>query len=1155
MLKRLSIILFFISTTFLSGAQNIYKIGNYKVYECKGIFTDSDLGLNKGNYDHNERYIWTVCVPGGDYVSLTFDSFCTEKDVDFIQFYDGRDTFATKIGGRYHGTSKPTTINSTDSCITAYFQSDQSVACYGWKANWRTKVLPLPNPKFLNKPQVSCSTSVIRVRLDQKFLCDSIKDSSFTIIGAFAPAIVKVTPLACVANLTDSFEITLASGLNRGGTYTINFKGIKYDICDSAWILKASTTFTITDCPIVVTLNSTPDTVCLGGCAAISAIITGGDSTKYSYTWNNGLPPIKPTIMVCPSITTTYSLMVSDGVAMPGKDSITIVVMPKPAAAKDTSVCQSGGAFTLNASPSGGIWFGKGITNVNTGDYNPSKAGSGRDTIQYTLNGCPDTIVVDVRGINAGSSNAACPGAAPFFVTGYSPPGGTWSGPKISPAGQFNPDTSGTYVVTYTWNGCSSNKTINVQPLTIPQKDTVCLSKGIVNLVFTPKGGSWSGPGITNSAQGIFNTNNAGTGTKNLIYIMNGCRDTLQMTVENINARGNEVICLSQKAFTLTQGLPIGGYWRGKGVSDTALGIYDPALVGKVANDTIEYVFGGCTAPKIMYIRNVYVYLKSKSQCIEEPQFILDYNSVQVTPWGGTWTGNGIVSSYYFKANNAGYGVHKLIYNFNGCLDSTTFTIYPKSNIQKDTTFCQTDPQYVLYNGETGGYFKGKGIIDTTKGIFRPTAAGVGVHLINYYSKNGCKDSFNITVTARPVVSLSGISPSYCYKDSLFALQGTPSGGLFWGNGVIGNNFNPKLSGTGPHKIFYQFGTPTCNRIDSSVANVMDTLLVEAYASEDTLCIGESIELRAKGKGGVLADYTYNWSNGSAGNNVFETPVQSGFYYATLIDRCSESHTDSIYVVVHPKVEAAIVTSPIKCYGLNGFAEIQPKTDDNYRITWKSAPPTIANRINASVTNKYFANVLNLSTGCMLDTFAIIPGYPKIKAYFITIPREGFCLDPFNPKLDIINQSIGAESGIWDFGDGTKEEYLTFKNPSHMYASDTNKYTVKLVVFNAGGCSDSMEAEVCLNDSVYAFIPNAFTPDGNNRNEVFKPIVAGANEYQLLIYNRWGEKVFETSDKNKGWDGNYNGNPCQNGVYLYLITFKGKKSITKQEKGTLLLLR
>lgn len=1136
-------------------AQNIYKMGNYKVYDCKGIFTDSDLGLTKGDYSHNENYIFSVCVPGGDYVSLQFDSFCTEKDVDFLQFYDGRDTFGTKIGPRYHGTNKPGTIQSSDSCLTVYFQTDKSVACYGWKATWQTKVLPLPQPKFLNVPQVSCSTSVLRVRLDQKFVCDSIRDTSFTLTGAFAPAVTKVTPIGCVNGLTDSFEITLAGGLNRGGAYTLRFRGVKYDICDSAWNLTAVVIFNITDCPIIVDLDAVPDTICMGGCSNIQAVITGGDSTKYVYNWNQGLPPVKPTIKVCPTVSGWYRLTVSDGVALPGTDSVWITVLPKPQAPKDTSVCQSGGAFSLSGNPSGGSWAGKGITNATTGAYSPPQAGAGRDTVRYFLNGCTDTVVVDVRGISGGGPNAACPGAAPFYVSGFTPPGGTWSGPKINAAGLFNPDTSGTYVVTYTWNGCVSTKTINVEQLSVTDADTVCLSAGNITLNFTPKGGFWTGTGITNSSLGIFNTGTAGVGTKNLIYIMNGCRDTTKMTVENINARGNQVVCLQQPAFTMLQGLPAGGYWKGKGVADSALGIYDPALVGQVANDTIEYFYGGCSAKKIMFIRNIVVGIKSRSFCIEQPILLLDFNSVQVTPFGGQWTGNGISSQYYFTAANAGYGTHKLIYNFNGCLDSTVFTIYPKSVLQPDTTFCIADPPFKLYNGQSGGYFKGKGITDTLLGIFNPGIAGVGSHLIRYVSKYGCKDSFTLQVTPLPVVNLSGLDPVYCYNNLPVNLTGSPAGGIFWGKGVSGSTYNPKDAGSGSDKVYYRYGTATCYRIDSFQVSVRDTLKVKASASEDTVCIGANIQLDASASGGMAPANTYLWSNGQGSRSVFEIPSSSGWHSVVADDACSEMAFDSVYIVVNPKVTATIETSPIKCYGQSGFAEVFPGDGSVYDITWSVQPPVKAARLQAPVTNRYFVHIKNVSTGCFMDTFAVIPGYPKLKASFITIPRAGFCLDPFNPVLNIINQSQGADSGIWTFGDGSFEMYNSLVNPSHAYAADTNYYRVKLLVFNEGGCRDSMELPVCLNDSVYALIPNAFTPDGNHRNEVFKPVVAGARQYNLKVYDRWGELIFESDNINEGWDGSYLGKPCQNGVYLYLLTYKGRKSITKQESGTLLLLR
>lgn len=1135
--------------------QNIYSMQNYRVYDCKGIFTDSDLGIIKGDYAHNERLIFSVCVPGGDYVSLEFDSFCTEKDVDFLQFYDGRDTFAAKIGGRHHGTKSPGVIKSSDSCLTIYFQSDASVACFGWKAKWRTKILPLPSPKFIRNPVVSCSTSVLRIRLDQKFICDSIHDSTFTLSGSFAPAISKVTPIGCVNGETDSFEITLSSGLNRGGSYALRFRSVKYDRCDSAWNLEANTTFSITDCPINVTLRAAPDTICERGCTNIFADVNGGDSTKYAYSWNQGLGSAKPPVKVCPMITTTYILTVSDGVAIPGSDTITIAVKPKPAAPQDTSVCQSGGAFVLSGAPTGGTWNGKGITNASTGDYLPASAGAGRDTVRYILNGCADTMIVDVRAISGGLPNAACPGTAPFYVSGHSPAGGTWSGPKINAAGLFNPDSAGSYVVTYTWNGCTANKIIRVDSIKVPDADTICLSAGNITLSFSPQGGTWSGTGIINNNLGIFNTNTAGIGTKNLIYTMRGCRDTLKMTVENINARGNQVICLSQPSFTMLPGIPAGGYWKGKGVADSALGVYNPALVGKVTNDTIEYIYGGCSAKKIMYLRNVYVYLKNKNFCIENPQILLDFNSVQVTPFGGVWNGSGISSLYYFTPSLAGYGSHKLIYDFNGCLDSTTFLVYPKSDIQKDTSFCVADPSFKLRNAESGGKFLGNGITDSLNGIFNPGRAGVGVHMIRYLSKNGCKDSVRITVTGLPIVQLSGAAGVHCFRDTLISLTGSPAGGNFWGNGVNTNQFNPFLAGSGNHTLYYRYGTSTCYRIDSIVATVMPVLKVKALSSDDTLCKGGSVELDAKGSGGNSSNYSFRWSTGQTGNSLFYTPSITGYQKVWLNDGCSNEATDSVYIVVHPTVTAAILTSAIKCYGEKGFAEVTPGTSDPFEVTWNTAPPFKGYRLTAFVSNRYTLNIKNLATGCLLDTFTTIPGYPKIKASFITIPRTGICLDPFNPELRIINQSQGAESGTWYYGDGKQENFDPAFNPFHIYSPDTSRYTVKLVVFNSGGCSDSLSLPVCLNDSVYAIIPNAFSPDGNNKNEIFRPVVVGTNFYELTIYNRWGEKVFYSMDKNEGWDGSYKGGACQNGVYLYLLNYKGKKSILKQEKGTLLLIR
>src|SRR5210317_589285 len=85
-------------------------------------------GKNKGYYDHNENYTLTLSLPGASKISLQFSSFCTEVDEDILSIFDGKDTNSTLIG-RYHGSTSPGTVSSTDSFITLHFISDKSVSC------------------------------------------------------------------------------------------------------------------------------------------------------------------------------------------------------------------------------------------------------------------------------------------------------------------------------------------------------------------------------------------------------------------------------------------------------------------------------------------------------------------------------------------------------------------------------------------------------------------------------------------------------------------------------------------------------------------------------------------------------------------------------------------------------------------------------------------------------------------------------------------------------------------------------------------------------------------------------------------------------------------------------------------------------------------
>jgi len=98
-------------------------------------------------------------------------------------------------------------------------------------------------------------------------------------------------------------------------------------------------------------------------------------------------------------------------------------------------------------------------------------------------------------------------------------------------------------------------------------------------------------------------------------------------------------------------------------------------------------------------------------------------------------------------------------------------------------------------------------------------------------------------------------------------------------------------------------------------------------------------------------------------------------------------------------------------------------------------------------------------------------------------------------------------------------------------------YNVMQVVINSFGCRDPSYSEVMIYPEYLFWIPNALTPDNDNLNDTFKPTIVGVHNYSFIIFNRWGEKIFETKDINAGWNGLYSNKLCNNDVYVYKINF------------------
>jgi gliding motility-associated-like protein len=1151
-------------------AQDIYKMSNAKVYACKGTLTDSEANQQStGKYANNESLIFTIVVKGASSIDIKFKgSFCTENIADYLKVYRGNDTNGTLFRTYTGSINNPSPFNISDSALTFYFRSDQNIVCDGWELTWEGKITQVPQPIFNAIADPNCNSNRIRVTLDQKFHCDSIKSSNFTLSGALSTSISSVVPINCVNKETNTFDVNFASGLNRSGNYLLDFNSYFKDACDSIWLINAKLNFKITNCPIVLNLVSNRYIICKGSCANLTAVITGGNSANYSYTWLSGGLSGAPPKSVCPTSDTRYILRVSDGVSLPGIDTVDISVLDPPIAQNDTTICQSSGPFNLKGLPTGGNWTGTGITNGANGTFNPATSGGGVFKVFYNVGTCRDSVIVTVRAINAGAPNAACPNASPFFVTGFSPTGGTWSGTHIASNGLFTPPSSpGSFVVTYSWNGCLSNKTINIDGIQIIKADTICKSKPLDTIKgFSPIGGSWSGPGLTNARLGISNPNTAGAGNKNYIYVINGCRDTLKRVINDVDARWDEIACPDAGQRVLPSGLPAGGFWTGKGIVDPVNGIFDadsfrvPNKITFAQTNLTYSAPNGCKDVKIMFLRYTRFLKDTIRNCFYDTTYFMRNAYLQNDPWNMLFTGSGaivgnVVYNQKFSPNLAGKGTfHQIVGDANGCMDTMVIQVYPRPKIQKDTSFCIADDPFKLFNGEGKGVFSGSGITSGINGIFNPAIAGIGNHIILYSYPGRCIDTIKISVTALPSVSWLGLRDFYCYKDSNTIIQLNPNNGVLSGASIFGNIFNPTIAGSGFHQVTYKVGTGKCiNQLTKDI-EVGIPIQLTLNTNKDSVCIGETVELATISSGGYN-NVNLLWSSGQQNvANIYEVPKSSQIYSVEAFDGCSDPVSKSQFIYVHPQMYGQIQTNDKLCFGNMGFANLQMNGVGPYSYLWNTVPQQTTNRIEAPVSNTYNVRVQNLQTGCFYDTSANVLGYPRIRAFFTTAP-SGQCVYSDNALVKIINLSEGGKTGNWYFGDGQSENYDENINPSHLYIGDTDFYQIQLVISNEGGCVDSFKVDVCVLDSVAIYMPEIFSPNNDGINDVFKISSNTVRKMTMEIYNRWGEKVFYSDDPKVGWDGKYKGSLCSTDYFVYHIKYKGKSSAWKFKKGVLYLLR
>jgi gliding motility-associated-like protein len=450
--------------------------------------------------------------------------------------------------------------------------------------------------------------------------------------------------------------------------------------------------------------------------------------------------------------------------------------------------------------------------------------------------------------------------------------------------------------------------------------------------------------------------------------------------------------------------------------------------------------------------------------------------------------------------------------------DQVQVTIYPKFVTNITDTLCNGGP----YN------FNGQSITQT------------GIYVDTLSSIHSCDSivNLNIVISTEPVFTLSdtticignpltlapqGVGGTYSYTWTPQMAVPTSTGAMTW-NPVVSNEF-----------FLLATNNYGCTHLDSLDLTVNPLPNMGLVASSQALCPNESLTLTASGAA------TYSWSGpgvtSSTTNSQTIIPTGSGVF--NVVGYTAEGCVDSIQTnfTLYPKPVLTITADQDICDGQMASMTVSGAT--NY--VWN--PATLNGTqvyVSPIVTTNYSVIGFN-QFNCSDTVSSIVTVHPNPVAM---IGAEPYLLTSDSPIVSFTNLSSGQVISTWDFDDGTIQEQAN-TNFDYQYPYEEGDYMVQLVVESQFGCLDSTTQLIQVKGDVLYYVPNAFTPDGDEHNNMFNPVFTSGFDpltYQFDVYDRWGEIIFSSQNPQIGWDGYLNFVKCQEGMYMYNIRFTESKS-------------
>ncbi len=932
--------------------------------------------------------------------------------------------------------------------------------------------------------------------------CNSTDSVTITVAASLPVTVTPSVTTVCqndsvllIANGAATFSWSPATGLSCStcpSTYAAS-GNVTYTVTGSSSGCSANASVTISSIASpTVTVNASSTSVCTGGATTITA------NGATSYTWSPSVGLTSTTgspIIATPTVAITYIVIGTIANGCSSKDSIQLSINPSPTLALTTSVppliC-SGTSDTIKA------------TGATTYTWSPSSSLNSATDSTVAATPVVGTTTYTVIGTNA----LGCNDTAQIAITVTPTPTLTITpaNPGICPGDSVILAASG--ADTYNWNPSAGLDSISVDSMS---------AKPATSITYT----------VTGNLSGCISTDTVAIHVGNLVVIATATDST---------------IC-NGGSTTLTASGAISYTWT----PDSALSATTGTSVVATPTATITYKLIGTSGSGCSDSTTITITVNPI------PTLNLSAGSQMVCfgTGGTTITASGATSYTWSPASSLTCSTcPNPIANPNS---TTTYTVVGTNTFNcssNDTISIQVDQPIInatavmptLCNGDTT-------TINATGGVsyvWSPAgslSASTGSNVLGNPSSPttytvvgtdalGCIDSTNISISVNPIpaVTASASDTSICSGNST-SLNASGASTYIWSPSTgLTCSTCPSTSANPTSSTTYTvIGTSSLGCNDTLklpiTVNTSPSISVN-LSGNDTLCPGQSVNITASGA------VTYSWSPSTGltpatGATVSAIPPTSPIVYTVIGNNgtCFDSAHQTLYL--YPPLNASMNSDSI-CFGKNGLVSINASGGKpGYNYAWNNGLSNSAGPFTVSpAMPTYYVCIVTDGCGSTVKDSAQVFTAPVPTAKFTATPNNIWG----GEYVSFVNTSTGATSYYWNLGDGMSS---VDSFPYYQY-NVAGTYIIYLVASNQFGCIDSASDTIIVIGGIY--VPNVFTPNGDGTNDVFHVTAGSLQTYNIEIFNRWGQKVFEADSPNIDWTGkSMSGVDESDGTYYYII--------------------